>query len=165
MRYRSAFNSGNAYRLADTAGECQQRKFPSERPLDAEAPALECQWDNPALRGPSGRVQRVRVATRREAAGVTRAPRRSRRHAAGSPADRRNSGLLRPAAGAVRRGKKKNTLDERNHTPGVLRSESRMNWFSGPQNLESPTVFKNLSGDSDTANTVTRYCVIGFSRD
>ena len=98
MRYRSAFNSGNAYRLADTAGECQQRKFPSERPLDAEAPALECQWDNLALRGPSGRVQRVRVTTRREAAGVTRAPRRSRRHAAGSPADRRNSGLLRPAS-------------------------------------------------------------------
>ena len=70
MRYRSAFNSGNAYRLADTAGECQQRKFPSERPLDAEAPALECQWDNLALRGPSGRVQRVRVTTRREAAGL-----------------------------------------------------------------------------------------------
>jgi hypothetical protein len=29
-------------------------------------------------------------------------------------------------------------LDERNHMPGVLRSETRVNWFGGPQKLRAP---------------------------
>jgi hypothetical protein len=31
-----------------------------------------------------------------------------------------------------------NSLDERNHTPGVLRSEIRMNRFGGPQKPRAP---------------------------
>jgi hypothetical protein len=58
-----------------------------------------------------------------------------------------------------------NSLDERNRTPGVLRSETRMNWFGGPQKLAASNgIQKTCSGDSDTAKTVTRYCAIGFSR-
>ena len=37
-------------------------------------------------------------------------------------------------------------LDERNHMPGVLRSETRMNWFACLKNSEPPTVFENLFG-------------------
>jgi len=39
-----------------------------------------------------------------------------------------------------------NSLDERNHMPGVLRSETRMNWFACLKNSEPPTVFENLFG-------------------
>src|SRR6516165_4176281 len=58
------------------------------------------------------------------------------------------------------------SLDERNRTPGVLRLETRLNGFGGPQKNQSLQRYsRTCSGDSDTANTVTRYCAISFGRD
>ena len=56
--------------------------------------------------------------------------------------------------------------DERNRTPGVLRSETSMNRLSGPQKLRASNGIQEPARAARALpNTVTRYCAIGFSRD
>jgi len=67
---------------------------------------------------------------------------RPRQPTSGSNSHAANPASIPPAGSIV---VTQTASDERNRTPGVLRSETRLNWFGGPQkDSEPPTVFKNL---------------------
>ena len=61
---------------------------------------------------------------------------------------------------------RRSALDERNRTPGCVALSDQnelVQSFAKTQSLQRYS--RTCSGDSDSANTVTRYCAIGFSRD